>query len=304
MDKKKYEELAGGINKQDGIAQSSMTTTVNPAQTTQSFIKTPSDITNYEQPRPSYQQSQAVTDAGSALVNHEQSKPQQFESGYAGQIQGMIDQILNRNNFQYDFTADPIYQQYAQQYQRNGQLAMKDAMAQSAALTGGYGNSYAQQMGQQQYQRWMEGLNDVLPRLQEAAYARYQNEGDNMRANLGMLQGADNTDYGRYRDTVGDYQNELNYLYGKFNDMSQQEYNRYLNDMAAWEADRAYWRQRALEEQAASGAGGRSSKAQSTLVSDAGVKGAASAVANAATADQTYWQDVQKKLLDAMNKKK
>lgn len=262
MNKKPYEQLDSGISQPNlaqeasGIAQSAHTTSVNPAQITQSYYKNPSDLSNYEQPRPTYQQGQAVTDAGDALVQHEQNKPQAYESSYAGQIQGMIDQILNRGNFQYDFTADPLYQQYAQQYQRNGQLAMKDAMAQSAALTGGYGNSYAQQVGQQGYQRWMENLNAVIPELQQAAYNRYLNEGDNMRANLGMLQSADDTAYGRYRDTVGDYQNELAYLYGKFNDMSQQEYNRYLNDAAAWEADRAYWHQRALEEEAKAGSGG------------------------------------------------
>lgn len=231
---------------------------VNPANITQSYY-TPVNLSNYDGARRSYTQSEAVKAAGQALAEHEANRPGEYQSRYGDQIQGMIDNIMNREQFSYDYTADPLYQQYAQQYQRGGQLAMKDAMAESAALTGGYGNSYAQQVGQQTYQRYMESLNAVIPQLRQAAYEMYQDEGDTMRANLGMLQGADETDYGRYRDTVYDYQNTLDYLYGKYSDMSDQEYQRYMNDMAAWEADRDYWHMRALELAAAeanSGGGG------------------------------------------------
>ncbi|MBO5501092.1 MAG: hypothetical protein J6K73_04950 [Clostridia bacterium] len=230
---------------------------VNPANITQSYY-TPVNLSNYDGDRRTYTQSEAVRAAGQALADHEANKPGEYQSQYGEQIQGMIDSIMNRGKFTYDYSADPLYQQYAQQYQRGGQLAMKDAMAESAALTGGYGNSYAQQVGQQTYQRYMENLNAVIPQLRQAAYEMYQDEGDTMRANLGMLQGADETDYGRYRDTVGDYQNTLNYLYGKYMDMSDQEYQRYMNDMAAWENDRDYWHMRALElaQQAAENAGG------------------------------------------------
>lgn len=230
---------------------------VNPANITQSYY-TPVNLSNYDGDRRTYTQSEAVRAAGQALADHEANKPGEYQSQYGEQIQGMIDSIMNRGKFTYDYSADPLYQQYAQQYQRGGQLAMKDAMAESAALTGGYGNSYAQQVGQQTYQRYMENLNAVIPQLRQAAYEMYRDEGDTMRANLGMLQGADETDYGRYRDTVGDYQNTLNYLYGKYMDMSDQEYQRYMNDMAAWENDRDYWHMRALElaQQAAENTGG------------------------------------------------
>jgi len=74
-------------------------------------------------------------------------------------------------------------------------------------------------------------------------------EGDVLRDNLSMLQTEDEREYGRYRDTVGDWRDDLNYLYTAYSDMSQQEYNRYMNDRAAWEADRAYWYQKAYDEQ-------------------------------------------------------
>lgn len=231
-------------------AQTPSVPKANPSDITKSYYTTPSTADNYESNRPVYEQSQAVKDAANQLSQYEQNKPGPYQSSYGDSIQNMIDKILNREKFQYDFAADPLYQQYADQYQRRGQLAMKDTMAQSAALTGGYGNSYAQQVGQQTYQRYLEDLNGIIPELRDAAYKMYQDEGDTMRQNLGMLQGADEIDYGRYRDTVNDYHTELNYFYNKFNDMSNQEYNIYLNDAAAWEADRAYWYQKAKDDQA------------------------------------------------------
>lgn len=156
--------------------------------------------------------------AGAALAEHEANQPKPYQSRYGTQIQSLLDNLLNRESFSYDAAADPLYQQYAEQYNRGGQMAMKNAMAQSAALTGGYGNSYAQQVGQQAYQGYMQELNGMIPQLQQAAYDMYRDEGDTMRSNLGMLQGMDDTDYGRYRDDLSDYWTRLNYLYGKYGD--------------------------------------------------------------------------------------
>lgn len=221
----------------------------NAAQITQSYYQQPTTAENFDAQRPAYAQSQAVQDAAAAYQQHAANKPGQYQGRWDDQIQNMINNVLNQPDFSYDYSTDPLYQQYAQQYQRGGQMAMKDAIAESAALTGGYGNSYAQQVGQQTYQRYMEDLSGVIPELRNAAYAMYQDEADALRGNLSMLQGQDDRDYGRYRDTVGDWQTDLDMLYGMYNMMSEDEYNRYLNDAAAWEADRNYWYQKAYDQQ-------------------------------------------------------
>lgn len=222
----------------------------DPSAITPSYYTNPSDASNAAQNRPVYAQSDAVTDASNQLNQHQQNKPGEYQSQYGDQIQNMIDSLLNRDKFNYDFSTDPLYQQYAERYQQQGRMAMKDSMAESAALTGGYGNSYAQQVGQQTYQTYLQGLNDKLPELRDAAYQMYVNEGDTMRGNLGMLQTQDAADYGRYRDGVGDWQNERDYLYSLYNDMSANEYNRFQNDSARWESDREYWNQIAQQQQA------------------------------------------------------
>lgn len=201
----------------------------------------PDWLSQYEGNRPSYQPSQAVNDAAAMLAQYERNRPGDYQSKYGDQIQAMLDKILNREDFSYDFNADPMYQQYADRYQQQGQMAMMDTMGNAAALSGGYGNSYGQTVGQQTYQGYLQELNDVIPELRNAAYSMYQDEGDKMLTDMGLLQGLDESDYGRYRDDVGDYYTDLQYYYNKHNDMSESEYNRYLNDVSAWENDRAYW---------------------------------------------------------------
>lgn len=198
-------------------------------------------LAGYENSRPKYSQSQEVTDAWNKVKELEGSKPADYVSKYGDQIQALLDKILNRDPFKYDFNADPMYQMYKDRYLQQGRMAMQDTMGDAAALTGGYGNSYAATAGQQAYQSYLQGLNDRIPGLRDFAYNAWLNEGDRMRSNLSTLQGLDESDYARYRDTVGDYKDELNYYYNRFGDMSDREYNRYLNDASAWEKDRDYW---------------------------------------------------------------
>ena len=75
-----------------------------------------------------------------------------YQSQWQPQIQSTMNSILNRKDFQYDVNADAIYNQYKDRYVDLGQKAMMDTMGQAAKLTGGYGNSSAQMVGQQAYQ--------------------------------------------------------------------------------------------------------------------------------------------------------
>ena len=89
--------------------------------------------------------------------------------------------ITGRPAFSYDPTSDPVYDSYAQSYQRRGRLAMRDTMGQAAALTGGYGSSYAQSVGQQQYDSYLQSLGEALPELYGMAWQRYNAEGDALK---------------------------------------------------------------------------------------------------------------------------
>ena len=113
-----------------------------------------------------------------------------FDGNYAGQLQDLLSQILNRPNFEYDLNADMLYQQYRDQYQRAGQQAMADTMGQAATMTGGYGNSYAASAGNQAYQQYLTQLNNIVPELYDRAYNRYNQEQSDLMNQYSLLMNA------------------------------------------------------------------------------------------------------------------
>lgn len=99
---------------------------------------------------------------------------------YIDQLQDIYSQIMNRGPFAYDLEGDMFYRQYADQYSQLGQQAMRDTMAQSAALTGGYGNSWASAAAQQANQQYLNQLNSMIPEFYDRAYNAWLNEGDEL----------------------------------------------------------------------------------------------------------------------------
>lgn len=138
-------------------------------------------------------------------------KPGSYAYGRQDVLDSLYEQINNRKPFSYDLNGDMLYQQYKDQYLTQGKLAMKDTMGQAATMTGGYGNSYAQSVGQQAYQGYLQQLNDKIPQLYQLAYDKYKDEGADLQDRLGLLENERARDYSQYRDTVSDYNNERGY---------------------------------------------------------------------------------------------
>lgn len=123
-----------------------------------------------------------------------------YNSPYAKQIADLLAQIQGRGEFKYDFNADPIYQQYKDRYTQAGKMANMDAQANAAALTGGYGNSWSQTVGQQQEQQYLHKLNDIIPDLHEYNYGIWSDQNDWLMDQLGLYQDLDDTEYKRFLD--------------------------------------------------------------------------------------------------------
>ena len=68
-----------------------------------------------------------------ALDALEDSRPGEYESQYDEELERLYDQILGRPDFSYNLGADPMYQQYRQQYMTQGRLAMEDTMGTTAS---------------------------------------------------------------------------------------------------------------------------------------------------------------------------
>lgn len=196
-----------------------------------------------------YQQSQRVTDAQDYLQSIIDQQPGEYQSKYAGKIEDLYDQIMNRPKYSYDVNKDPAYQQYKQHYTTLGQRAMQDTVGNAAALTGGYGNSWAATAGSQAYQQYLQQLNDMVPQLEQNAYNRYSQEGQDMRQNLSLAQGLEDEAYGRYRDTVGDWQQNRSFAANRYDQEYQNDYNQWMNMLNYWSQlaqaeNQNYWTQK------------------------------------------------------------
>lgn len=175
-----------------------------------------------------YNKSEAVLAAERLKNEHAANKVADWTGGTYGEaLKNQMDKINNREKFSYDLNGDALYQQYKDQYMNQGKLAMQDTMGQAAAMTGGYGNSYAETVGNQAYQGYLSKLNEVVPELYQMAYNRYQQEGQDMKDMYSMLNSAYENEYGEYRDKVSDWETEQSRLDQNYFNESQLDYSKF-----------------------------------------------------------------------------
>lgn len=133
-------------------------------------------------------------------------------SRYDDSLQQIIDQLTNQTYE--DWTKGDQYAALAGRYGQNGEMAMRDVLAQISARTGGLASSYAQSAAQQQY-------NDYMAKLEEAARQMYDAERSEGLDNAQMLA-----------------------------QLAQQDYARYQDELAQWNADRTFsWNQSQAERE-------------------------------------------------------
>lgn len=150
-----------------------------------------------------------------ALDSHLTTKPGDYQSKYQGQIDKVMESIASRKPFQYDVNGDALYKQYKDRYTQMGKQAMQDTMGQAAALTGGYGNTYAQQVGQQTYGQYMQGLTDKIPELYQLALDKYDRDAALDKERYSLYKDADATDYSRWGDRLNQWNTDRSYLSGR-----------------------------------------------------------------------------------------
>ena len=194
-----------------------------------------------------YEESDAVKRAQQALQESQSQKPGEYRSKWQEQLDDTMGKITDRQPFRYDVSRDALYNQYKDQYVRNGKLAMQDTMGQAAAMTGGYGNSYAQSVGQQAYQGYLTGLTDKIPELYQLALNKYQLDGDALKEQYALLSDRENQDYGRHRDAVAAWQTDRNFLAGRYDQERTWDYGKYTDDR---NYDYTLWQDNAARAQA------------------------------------------------------
>lgn len=157
-----------------------------------------------------------------ALYGRFHSERPAYAGTYDNELTDLYDRISTRPGFQYDAASDPLYQNVRDEYIQGGKLAMKDTMGQAAALTGGYGSTYGQQVGQQAYDAYLQKLSDAVPELYGLAYDKWSDEGNRLLQQYSMLGDMRDTEYNLWRSELADWENERAYQ----TQLENEEYNR------------------------------------------------------------------------------
>lgn len=201
------------------------------------------DTSTWDESTKGQSASGAYNTAKDAVNNYED-----FSYSNQAQLDTIMNSILNRQPFSYDFNEDAFYHMYADKYGQQAQMAMADTMGQAAAMTGGFGNSYVQSVGHQAYTREMQNLNDKIPELYQLALDKYKMEGQDLYNQYGMLTDDRSTEYGMWNDGYNklmdalgiarsDYYDGANMYYTEQNNKNSVASQQFNDAMSLWTAD-------------------------------------------------------------------
>lgn len=225
----------------DGIAGNNTLGKLYGTNSTSSKTTSSSKTTTTKSAVPTYNPAsdKAYQRANATLEATKKNMPK-YAGTYDGPLKELYDQIVNRDPFSYDINSDMLYQQYANEYARNGKLAMMDTMGQAAALTGGYGNSYGQAVGQQTYNAYLQQLGDIVPELYSEAYDQYQDEGNQLMQQYAMMGDLADDEYAKFLDSYNRWATEREYAQDEADKAYERGYQDYLTRLNQYNVDREY----------------------------------------------------------------
>lgn len=151
-------------------------------------------------------ESDAVTRAKSVLESELGDKPT-YSNNYQDKISRAID-LLSSNK---PSDISPIQEKLYSEYSNNLNKAKADTIGQAIALMGGYKNGLApaQAVSDQIYQQGLQNKDNITPELLELAYEMQQNDKNNAMNLLSAYNAQEQSEYGKYRDNMSDYQRAL-----------------------------------------------------------------------------------------------
>jgi hypothetical protein len=185
---------------------------------------------------PTYNESGKTKSAYNQWTSYEKNnKPGEYAGTWADVLNQKVTNYINQDPYSYKSQNDASYQAAKDQYTKTGQQAMKDTMAQASALTGGYGNTYSQSVGQQQYNAQMDNLSQKAIEYEQQAYNRYVGDREQQLNTINALQNLDNTEYSRNRDAINDYNTFLNYLQNKYTTLKAVDDDTFNREYNVWQ---------------------------------------------------------------------
>lgn len=178
----------------------------------------------------------------------------EYNDRYGELVNEMLNNVTGYTDFSYDKANDPVWQALAKQYRREGDRALENSLAQTAAANGGALSSnaiYAAQMAQNNYNA---ALNNIIPQLYSDAYNRHLSDFGIAMDKFGAASQAEQADYNKYLNALNQYNTNRDFAWNKYTgewnmDMDaynaalaadQNAYNQFLSQLDQFNNDRNF----------------------------------------------------------------
>lgn len=151
-----------------------------------------------------------------------------YTNQWGDKQQALLEQMTNRDPFEWSKESDPLWSSYKKSYLREGDRATQNAVASAAAASGGMPSSYAVTAGTQAGDYYATKLNDVLPTLRANAYDEYLNEYQQYVNNLNAINNQEQLEYQKYLNELNQYNTDRSFAYNDY----QTQYNMLQNALS------------------------------------------------------------------------
>lgn len=168
---------------------------------------------------PTAEQSASTLKSAAALQNAEQTgtMPTAYTGSTADEkLDEAINKWLSSRGFNYNTANDKDYQTYVQQFKQNATKGRELSKQTATQLANGYNPTYADTVASEVYNQQLENVTNAIPTFKSLAEQQYNAE-QTRQGNIANLYATQaQTDYSRYRNTVADNKNYLEYLYNRY----------------------------------------------------------------------------------------
>lgn len=148
-----------------------------------------------------------------------------YSNQYSAQQAELLNEILNRKEFEWSKENDPLWSSYKKEYLREGDRATANALGAAAAASGGIPSSYAVNAATQAGDYYATQLSDKIPALRAQAYDEYLNEYQRQLNNLNAVNNQEQLEYQKYLNDLSQYNTDRNFAYTDY----QTQYNMLQN---------------------------------------------------------------------------
>lgn len=186
---------------------------------------------------PKAEASAVTLESEANLHNAEQSivSTDDYSSTADAKLDSAINEWLNSRGFNYNTATDKDYQEYVKQFKQNAQTGRQLSKQTAKTLANGYNPTYADAVASEVYNQQMENITDAIPTFKNLATQQYNAEQAKLGNVVNLYSNESQRDYNRYRDTVSDNKNFLNYLYDRYatdrqSDIENDAYNASIYD--------------------------------------------------------------------------